>query len=208
MKQLRFSTLFFLILAVGLIICASPASAALYQDTFTAEVYKATNYNGGWNPYGLPTTSSWTFTWSIVYDESTINAAGTVRFSGFYPSNQISIIFPRPGTPQIFTQMDDDLYGPGWLDNPYGWFDKASGNFLELAYVFNQKPLPSPYNGYLSITFFDNEIWFEDGISKATRFYFDPGYETFDRQVVPIPGALVLLGSGLAALTILKRRRG
>jgi hypothetical protein len=206
MKQLRSSTLFFLLLTLGLFVGTSPVAAALYMDTFTATIGKPTNYGTGFNPYGM--YEGQTFSWSIVYDEATINVAGTIRFSGFYPTNQISIAIPRPGTPQIFTQMDDDLYGPGIFDNPYGVFDTISGNFIDLDYVFNQKLLSSPYTGAITVDYYNYLIWFEDGTVNATKLPFDAGYGAFDRQVVPIPGALVLLGSGLAALTILKRRKG
>ena len=38
MKQLRYFTMFFLVLALGLVIGIGPASAAIYQDNFTATI--------------------------------------------------------------------------------------------------------------------------------------------------------------------------
>jgi hypothetical protein len=211
MKQLRFSKLFFLLLALGLFIGTSPASAALYQDTFTATIDDIVNKGGGYNPYGL--AESQQFTWSIVYDPLTILSNGVCFFSSKYPTNQISVAIPRSGnSPQIFTQLDDALYNdpimPGY--NPYGEFTVGEPiSLFSLGYYTGMLMLPSPYTGAIEVDFNSNEIWFymgTPGISTTAKF--DPGYETYQRQVVPIPGALVLLGSGLAALTILKRRKG
>ena len=211
MKQLRFFTMFFLIFAWGVVIATGPASASLYQDNFTATITKVTNGGGGFNPFGL--VKSQEFSWNIVYDPAPINSGGSVVvFSGFYPTNQISVFIPRSGTTaQLFTKTDDELYSNDPLGNPYGVF--TGGNLTELVYNFNQKPLSSPYTGAISIVYDAAEIWFESGtIGIYTKFNFDPGYDGFnpgtDRQVVPIPGALVLLSSGLAALAILRRRQG
>ena len=208
MKQLRFSKLFFLLLVLCLFFGTNPVSAMLYQDTFTATITTIQNQGGGYNPYGLVANQQ--FTWSIVYDPATINAAGNCFFGSNNPSNQIYIAIPRSGnSPQIFTQLDDALYNDPYMPgfNPYGEF--SGGELFSLGYYTGMLMLPSPYTGAIEVDFFQKGLWFYMGTPGIqTTAYFNPGYETFERQVVPIPGALVLLGSGLAALTILRRRHG
>ena len=215
MKKLRFSKLFFLLLALGLFIGTCPASATIYQDTFTAMILNVSNGPlGGFNPYGLVKFQE--FTWSIVWDTNTINGpnlTGLVGFSNLFPANQISIAIPRNGnSPQIITQLDDSLYGKQHpsdpIGNPYG--DFTAGQLTALTFYTGMiKPIPDGYGGAMEVDYMAQELWFYGGtVNEYTKCIFDPGYETFERQVVPIPGALVLLGSGLAALTILKRKRG
>jgi len=220
MKKLRFSTFFLLILAVGVLIGSSPASADIYQDNFTARISSQSDGPGGaFNPYGL--SAGQTFSWYIVYDTSTVNVAGWLPLSGYSSINQISIAVPRNiplgSSPQIFTKTMDDMYGTGYFDNPYGMM---TGGVLTTLSYYSSLVLSSPYTGYLTVDFNTTgspALYFDppsqqNGAYSYSAFFLDLGLRNFnpntDRQVVPIPGALVLLGSGLAALTILKRRRG
>jgi hypothetical protein len=206
MKHLRCFSTFFLVLAVGLAFSIGPSEAAIYKDTFTAQITNVFNSGGGYNPYGLVDNQN--FSWYIIYDESTINPAGNIFFTGYYPTNQISVAIPRSGdSPQLFTQLDDSLYDDSPNGNPYGVF--SGGQLIELGYYVDQFPLSSPYTGRISVDFFANEIWLESGTAgKYTIIDFDPGYDNYARQVVPIPGAMVMLASGLIALTILRRKQG
>lgn len=217
MKQRSYLTMFLLVLALGLVTGINPVTAAIYQDTFTATISSQSDGpGGGFNPYGLSAGN--TFNWYIIYDTDTVNGAGWLPLSGYSSINQISIAVPRNtpsgSSPQIFTKTMDDNYGTTYFDNPYG--NMTGGALTGLAY-YSSLILSSPYTGYLTLDFNTTgspALYFDppSGTSVYSAFFVNLGLGSFDpstdRQVVPIPGALVLLGSGLAALTILRRRQG
>jgi hypothetical protein len=208
--------MFFLVLALSLAIGIGPSTAAIYQDTFTATISsESVGPSGGFNPYGL--SAGDTFSWYIIYDTETVNGAGWLPLSGYSSINQISIAVPRNipagSSPQIFTKTMDDNYGATYFDNPYG--NMTGGALTGLAY-FSSLILSSPYTGYLTLDFNTTgspALYFDppSGASVYSAFFVNLGLGSFDpstdRQVVPIPGAIVLLGSGLAAMTILRRKR-
>jgi hypothetical protein len=224
MKQFRFLTMSFLVLALGLVISIGPSSAAIYKDNFTATIIDIENSpHGAFNPYGLsgpdpgPAT---TFNWYIVYDTSTIqNISGYLPLSGYSSINQINIAIPTPGGGlQIFTkEMEDPLsYGNGYYNDPSGYIKPAVDGKLSSLSYWAEALLVSPHDGNITVDFIfpgfpSLQFGPNDTSNRYSVFYLDLGLSSFnpltDRQVVPIPGALVLLGSGLAALTILRRRQ-
>jgi len=210
MNELRFSKLFFLLLALGLFISTCPASAALYQDNFTASVLgiQQTTPAGPYNPYGF--TIGQQFSWHIIYDTATLGGGITIFFDSSHPTNQLYIPIPRPGlSPLIFTQVDDDNYP----DFPLGLYQFGALQELQHSIGFNSPIfLPPPDDGAISYDWNQGLLYFDGPNGEGSLIRLNTGIFAFnpdtDRQVVPIPGALVLLGSGLAALTILRRRQG
>jgi hypothetical protein len=194
---------------VCLFIGTCPASAALYQDNFTATVtgIQQTTPAGPYNPYGF--TIGQQFSWHILYDTATIMGS-TLTFDPSHPTNQIYIPIPRSGlSPLIFTQVNDDNYLGGFCQGIYQF-----GALQELQHSigFNFIIYASPYDGAISYDWNQGKVYFDGPDGEGSLIYLNTGIFAFnpdtDRQVVPIPGALVLLGSGVAALTILKRRKG
>jgi hypothetical protein len=202
---------FALIITLGLVIGSSSATAALYIDTFSATITSATHAGSGYNPYGL--SNGMTFNWMMTFDSNTIPFS-TISFSGYYPSNQLSFAIPKSGSaPQILTEKMDYSYGAGQFNGAYGYFsaggfDASSSRLEDLFYSGN--------NGVCLLNFYTDasifELFFSLSNAAWSLFTFDPGLASFDpgtdRTHAPIPGALVLLGSGVAALAILKRRQG
>ena len=206
MKQLRFFTLSVLVLALGLVVGGGPASAAIYQDNFTAKILGVqTVGNGPYNPYGLSLNQE--FSWHIQYETPIIG--GTIMFDASHPNNQLYLPIPRSGlSPLILTQANDDYY-PDW---PLGEYSGGQLQSLQYNVGWVKEVFPSPYSGWLSLDFNAGLMYFDATDGGSSKITLNFGLGSFnpdtDRQVVPIPGALVLLGSGLAALTILRRRQG
>ena len=202
---------FVLILALGLVAGNGPTAAALYTDSFSATINSATHAGTGYNPYGL--ANGMTFNWSMTFNTDTV-PVNTVVFSGYYPSNQLSFAIPKSGSaPQILTEKMDYSYGAGKFDGAYGYFsaggfNTSSSRLTDLFYGGD--------NGVCTLNFYTDasifELFFSTSTAAWSLFTFNPGLDSFDpgtdRHHTPIPGALVLLGSGLAALAILKRRQG
>jgi hypothetical protein len=149
----------------------------------------------------------------MTFNSDTIIPPRNIAFSGYYPTNQVSFAIPKSGSPpQILTEKMDYSYGAGKYDGPWGSFSAGafnpSASRLESLYYGGD-------NGVCTLNFFTDaslfELFFSSSSSRWSAFTFDPGLATFDpspdRHVVPIPGALVLLSSGLAALAILRRRQ-
>jgi hypothetical protein len=217
MRQRRYLAMFLLVLALGLAIGIGPVTAAIYQDTFTATISSQSDGPlGAFNPYGLSAGN--TFNWYIIYDTATVNGAGWLPLSAYSSINQISIAVPRNipsgSSPQILTKTMDDNYGTDYFDNPYGMM--TGGALTGLAY-YSSLILSSPYTGYFTLDFNTTgmpALYFDppSGQSVYSAFFVNLGLGDFDpstdRQVVPIPGAMVLLGSGLVTMMILRRRQG
>ena len=203
---------FFLALTLGLIAGSGPAEAALYTDTFSAIITSATHAGSGYNPYGL--NSGMTFNWAMTFDTNTV-PFGIITFSGYYPSNHLSFAVPKSGSaPQILTEKMDYSYGPGQFNGAWGYFSPGGfdANTSRLKDLFYGST-----NGVCTLNFYTNtsvfELFFSLSNAAWSLFTFNPGLDSFDpiadrHSAAPIPGALVLLGSGLAALAILKRRQG
>jgi len=202
---------FVLALTLGLIAGCGPAEAALYTDTFSAAITSATHAGTGYNPYGL--NNGMTFNWSMTFDTNTI-PFGVITFSGYYPSNHLSFAIPKSGSaPQILTEKMDYSYGAGQFNGAWGYFSpgafNASSSRLDDLFYGGS-------NGVCALNFYTDasifELFFSLSNAAWSLFTFDPGLAAFDpitdRHAAPIPGALVLLGSGVAALAILKRRQG
>jgi len=202
---------FVLALTLGLIAGGSPAEAALYTDTFSATIISATHAGTGYNPYGL--NSGMTFNWAMTFDTNTV-PFGIITFSGYYPSNHLSFAIPKSGSaPQILTEKMDYSYGPGQFNGAWGYFSPGGfdANTSRLKDLFYGST-----NGVCTLNFYTNtsvfELFFSLSNAAWSLFTFNPGLDSFDpiadrHSAAPIPGALILLGSGLAALAVLKRRQ-
>jgi hypothetical protein len=203
---------FVLAFTLALIAGRGPVEAALYTDTFSAAITSATHAGTGYNPYGL--NSGMTFNWSMTFDTNTI-PFGVITFSGYYPSNHLSFAIPKSGSvPQILTEKMDYSYGAGQFNGAWGYFspggfNPTSSRLQDLFYGGD--------NDVCTLNFFTNtstfELFFSLSNAAWSLFTFNPGLDSFDpltdrHSAAPIPGALVLLGSGVAALAILKRRQG
>jgi len=202
---------FVLALTLGLIAGSGPAEAALYTDTFSAIITSATHAGSGYNPYGL--NSGMTFNWAMTFDTNTV-PFGIITFSGYYPSNHLSFAIPKSGSaPQILTEKMDYSYGAGQFNGAWGifspgGFDANTSRLKDLFYTGN--------NGVCLLNFYTDvsvfELFFSLSNAAWSLFTFNPGLDSFDpltdrHSAAPIPGALVLLGSGVAALAVLKRRQ-
>jgi hypothetical protein len=199
---------FVLVLALGLVAGSGPAAAALYTDTFSATINSATHVGAGYNPYGLADGTN--FNWSMTFDTDKI-AGSSISFSVNNPTNQLSFAIPKSGSPpQILTEKMDYSYPAGQFGGAYGYFSlggfSASSSRLEALFYGGD-------NGVCTLNFYTDaslfELFFSSSNAAWSLFTFDPGLTAFDpgtdRTVAPIPGALVLLGSGMAALIILRR---
>jgi hypothetical protein len=108
----------------------------------------------------------------------------------------------------------DYSYGAGQFNGAWGYFspggfNPTSSRLQDLFYGGD--------NDVCTLNFFTNtstfELFFSLSNAAWSLFTFNPGLDSFDpltdrHSAAPIPGALVLLGSGVAALAILKRRQG
>jgi hypothetical protein len=211
-KNILISTSFSIFL-VGLAIVGSPALAALYQDNFRATITSSSGSTSGYNPFGLGVGTS--FSWWIQYDTNTIQ--GIVGFSSQEANNQVTFLVPTGSGTKNITKINDWSYpdsGPYGRFNDY-FFNPATTRLTEFNYggQTNYPPNfstlgPSDYLLIMDAT--TSFLFFVNG-ADYTFFYFNNGLANFtpanDRSPVPIPGAILLLGSGLAAMTVLRRRR-
>ncbi len=194
----------------GLVAMNAPVVAALYTDTFSATIIAVTHAGSGYNPYGL--ADGMNFNWAMTFDTNTL-IGSSISFSQYHPANQLSFAIPKSAyPPQILTEeMDYTYHYGGQFDGAYGYFSpggfSVSSSRLEGLFYGGD-------NGVCTLSFYTDasifELFFSISNASWSLFTFDPGLDRFnpgtDRTTAPIPGALLLLGSGVTALVILQRR--
>jgi hypothetical protein len=228
MKKNHLLSISFLIFLMVFAIAGSPALAAFYQDNFTASITSTNSgTTAGYNPFGLSdgsgATPATTFQWWIQYDTNSIagtpGSPSTIYFSG-HPidsNNQVTFLVPNgSGGTKNITKINDWSYddtsgGPAGVLSEYP-FNAATTMWNEFNFGGNTNYPGSfdlgPYDYLLIMDASTAYLAFiNPDTDDYTYFYFDSGLENPNRSAVPIPGAILLLGSGLAAMTVLRRRR-
>ena len=172
------------IAALLLLVCAGGAQAALVNFTLSGTVDNGTVGS----PYGLNGGS--TITASGVFDDAAISSPShTVYFDQAHGGNALSIC---AGT-LVLNQTQDYFYAAG--GSPRLEFDNV-GNLTGLS--FSSLPLSS---GAFSFIVQDDSLNLATGAWNANTFSMTPA------APVPVPAAVWLLGSGLAGLVGVARRR-
>jgi hypothetical protein len=204
-----------LMLVVGF--TAGPVQAAIYCDRIEVEIVEDyyTPYPSDFNPWGLAFGN--TSDIILTYDPTTISSSGYIEFSSaFSPTNTFSAAISGTSGGGVFNETHDDGYYDGspngWLNLTGGVYDPASSDWDFLAYyAYFASPGLSRAELYID-TDGDSYLGLYNGGSYQELLLdvklagFDPADDR-NMCTVPIPGTLMLLGSGLAGMMALQRRR-
>ena len=146
----------------------------------------------------------WTFTGDVTVDSSMQGIFGTT--ATFYANGQA---FNAMGT---WSLTGDTGFTGNTLSGTTSYWDSAGtwmSTFYADAYTF-----VGPYSMELpSEMYFAGPYWVGPTVpddeyqAYVTPFYFGPGDISTEKDIVPIPGAVWLLGSGLVGLVGLRRMR-
>jgi hypothetical protein len=173
------------IFALGLILMAGAAHAAMVTETFTGTIDLAVDGN----VFGVAEDD--VFTWSASYDLDYKNTLGNIVVEN---DMALSVTIGS----RTFVETEDVFYGMGMCGGPILGFD-ADDNVALISFLIDDLT-----NNYRFSAYLDGFTIHSIGTDGLNDELLVSG--TFDMSPVPVPGAAWLLGSGLLGIVGLRRR--